>query len=171
MFSPLNIMLVLFPWPWSFQVKDVGLCVKNLGSAECMRLHEAQGLGSCWLGILYTLLLWRICCWPYGLEGCTVFEVTGPFYPCVSMPQPRPSVVRAARWRTKDTLQSLVVSIEPTAPSQLPVPCSLPPVHRDIRQEGRKLCVGTDVLKGRCSKDSLSQSLVAASKKKATVFQ
>lgn len=53
-------MLVLFAWPWSFQIKDVGLCVPNLSSAECMRLHEAQGLGSCWLGILYTLLLWWI---------------------------------------------------------------------------------------------------------------
>lgn len=57
-FSLELLCLYSFPGPWSFQVKDVRLYGKNLSSAECMRLHEAQGLGSCWLGILYTLLLW-----------------------------------------------------------------------------------------------------------------
>lgn len=180
LFSLLNVMLVLLSWPWSFQVKDVGLCVKNLGSAECMRLHEAQGLGSCWLSILYTLLLWWISV--VGHMAWRGAQYLRPQAPCtLAWACHSPAHLWwgvavcwnrwTARWRARDTLQSLVVNVEPTVPSQHPVPCSLPPIRRNIRQGGRKVCVGTYMLKGCCNKDSLSQSLIAACKKKATVFQ
>lgn len=62
------------------------------------RVHEAARSTGAWVMLaghpLHASALVDLGCWPYGLEGSTVFEVTSPFYPCVSMPQPRPSVVR-----------------------------------------------------------------------------
>lgn len=150
---------------------------------QLSRVHEAARSTGAWVWLaghpLHASALVDLGCWPYGLEGSTGVEVTGPLYPCVSMPQPRPSVVRGccvlepmACWvKSQRYFTELDGERCAHSPTSAPVPCSLPRTHRSIRQEGSRLCVGTEVLKGRCNKHSVSQSLIAACKKKATVFQ
>lgn len=127
---------------------------------------------------LHASALVDLSCWPHGLEGSTVFELTGPFYPCVSMPQPRPSVVRGRgcagtqgllggeqeilhrAWWSVWSPQSHLSPLRPLTTSST-----------EEHQARRKQAVCGDIrAQGRCNKDSLLGPLLQLVKKKLLFF-
>lgn len=138
-------------------------------------MHEAARSTGAWVVLaghpLHASALVDLSCWPHGSEGST-----GPLHPCLSMSQPRLSVVRGCH---------VLEPVECEVRSRRCFPelggqgCSAhlhprSPAHHlwqsGTRQEGSKLCVGTCALKGCCDKESFPVPSCSSMKKKLLFF-
>lgn len=120
---------------------------------------------------LHASALVDLSCWPRGSEGSTA-----PSHPCLSMSQPRLSVVRGC-WGLE--LVECEVRSRRCFPELGGQGCTHPPpppashwpplAVEDMRQGGSKLCVETCVLKG-CCKESFPVPSCSFVKKKELLF-
>lgn len=138
-------------------------------------MHEAARSTGAWVMLaghpLHASALVDLTCWPHGSE-----ESTGPLHPCLSMSQPRLSMVRGCCVLELEECEVRSRRCFPelggqgcTHPPPSPEP-QTPLAVKNMRQGGSKLCVGTCALKGCYDKESFPVPSCSFMKKKLLFF-